>query len=237
MTRLRLFPIVLFAAALLLTVKLGSLWSDVEGDATSTGNAPIVAQVAPAEAQDAQDNTGEDGEAPVEDDPLAGVPEELGDDLRPMELEEKDTVEYGDTENVSPAEMRLLHDLAERRVIMQQRERRLDEREAVLAAAEIKLQEKQTQLEILKTEIEDLIAKFDTIQDEQTSALRETYEKMKPKSAAAIFNDLDLETTMSVVRGIAPRRLAPILQAMDPERARVVTQELNRRENLPEVPE
>ncbi len=239
MSRLRLFPIVLFAAALLLSVKLGDLWSFWNDDGTvDTSRVPVVAQVSPVQAQESgsEDNASENGDG-VEDDPLAGVPEELGDDLTPMELEERDTPDIDVGDNASPAEMRLIHDLAARRALLVEREQRLDERDAVLAAAEIKLEEKQQQLQILKQEIEDLIKKFDSIQDEQTSALRETYEKMKPKSAAAIFNDLDLETTMSVVRGIAPRRLAPILQSMDPERARVVTQELNRRESLPDVPQ
>ena len=240
MSRLRLFPILLFAAALLLSVKLGDLWSLIGGDGAATGDPAAVAQVAPARAQDSDDEEAdpadEDGDL-TEEDPLSGVPEELGDDLTPMELEEKDVPALVNEDDVSPAEMRLIHDLAARRALLEERERRLDERDAVLAAAEIRLQEKQQQLEFLKRDIEDLIKKFDGIQDEQTSALRETYEKMKPKSAAAIFNDLDLETTMSVVRGIAPRRLAPILQAMDPERARVVTQELNRRETLPDVPQ
>ncbi len=237
MSRLRLFPIVLFAAALLLSVKLGDIWSFWDGsDSRTSSPAPVVAQVAPVQAQDSDEASSEDSDG-AEDDPLAGVPEELGDDFTPMELEEKEAPEILGGDDVSPAEMRLIHDLSARRALLVEREQRLDERDAVLAAAALKLEEKQQQLQILKQEIEDLIKKFDSIQDEQTSALRETYEKMKPKSAAAIFNDLDLETTMSVVRGIAPRRLAPILQSMDPERARVVTQELNRRESLPDVPQ
>lgn len=236
MPKIRLFPVLLFVAALMLSVKLGSVWSLIsDGDESPAVPTPV-AQVASAVAQDEETENQDEDAFADEEDPLFDVADEIREGSTPLEMIEEETPDIGDISRMSPAEIRLVHDLAERRVIMDQREQRLDEREAVLAAAEQKLLERQSQLEILKRDIEDLLAKFDTAQDQQTSALRETYEKMKPKSAAAIFNDLDIETMLGVIRGIAPRRLAPILQAMNPERARIVTQELARREELPEVP-
>ena len=128
-----------------------------------------------------------------------------------------------------------MHDLAKRREMLDERERRIDEREALLSAAEQRLVTKQQQLEQLRQDIEELVARYDQTQEEETNILRQTYETMKPKDAAAILNDMELDILLDVVRGMSARRLAPILAAMNPEKARTVTQELALREELPNL--
>ena len=44
---------------------------------------------------------------------------------------------------------------------------------------------------------------------------------------------MELDTILSVIRGMNDRKLAPILEAMDPNKAVIVTQEINAREELP----
>ena len=52
------------------------------------------------------------------------------------------------------------------------------------------------------------------------------YETMKPRDAAAIFNDLDLPVLLPVLDRMKETKAASVLAAMQPERARQVTAEL-----------
>ena len=53
---------------------------------------------------------------------------------------------------------------------------------------------------------------------------------MKPKEAADILNELELSVVLGVVQRMNVRRLAPVLAAMDAEKARAVTRALASRE-------
>ncbi len=157
--------------------------------------------------------------------------------MEPIETTDEPAPDFADDEDLRPGELRLMHDLAERRERLEARARELDEREALLAAAEEKLVAKQERLETLRNEIEQLVDRFQDSQKKEASLLRQTYRNMKPKAAAAIFNELEMSTLLDVVRGMPARNLAPILADMAPEKARQVTQELALREELPELPQ
>jgi flagellar motility protein MotE (MotC chaperone) len=49
---------------------------------------------------------------------------------------------------------------------------------------------------------------------------------MKPRDAAAIFNDLDMPVLLAVVDRMKEAKAAPVLAAMQTEKARQVTAEL-----------
>ena len=51
-------------------------------------------------------------------------------------------------------------------------------------------------------------------------------ENMKPRDAAAIFNDLDMPVLLSVVGRMKEARAAAVLAAMSPDKAREVTTQL-----------
>ena len=52
------------------------------------------------------------------------------------------------------------------------------------------------------------------------------YETMKPRDAATIFNDLDMPVLLSVVDRMKDAKAAPVLAAMQPDKAREVTTKL-----------
>jgi len=56
---------------------------------------------------------------------------------------------------------------------------------------------------------------------------------MKPKDAARIFEELDMEVLLEVVERMKERKTAPILAQMNPQRAKTVTLELAQRRELP----
>ena len=57
------------------------------------------------------------------------------------------------------------------------------------------------------------------------------YEGLRPRDAAAIFDELDLAVLVPLVDRLREAKAAPILGAMRPERARALTAELARHRN------
>jgi flagellar motility protein MotE (MotC chaperone) len=51
---------------------------------------------------------------------------------------------------------------------------------------------------------------------------------MKPRDAAAIFNEMDLAILLPIVDRMKELKAAPVLAAMEPDRARRLTSELAR---------
>ncbi|MDT7953455.1 MAG: hypothetical protein RQ966_18285, partial [Acetobacteraceae bacterium] len=63
-------------------------------------------------------------------------------------------------------------------------------------------------------------------QDANWRGLVRTYEDMRPRDAATIFNDLDTAVLIQVLDRMKDAKAAPILAAMAPERARSATAQL-----------
>jgi flagellar motility protein MotE (MotC chaperone) len=59
------------------------------------------------------------------------------------------------------------------------------------------------------------------------------YEGMRPRDAAAIFDDLDMPVLVQLIDRMREAKAAPVLGAMRPERARLLTAELARHRARP----
>lgn len=138
-----------------------------------------------------------------------------------------------DGREFSPSEIDVLQSLAKRREELDQRERNLNESAAMLKAAEKEVDRKLEELTTLKADIEKLLGQQEKAEDGRIESLVKIYEAMKPKEAATIFNTLDLDVLLSVVSRMNERKLSPILAAMDPDRARLVTIRLAEQRQLP----
>ncbi len=131
----------------------------------------------------------------------------------------------------SVAERAVLLDLRTRRTALEERARTLDSRQAVLDAAERRLSERVQQLSALQTKLEALDQSRRERDEANWRGLVKTYETMRPKDAAAILNDLDKTVLLQVLDRMKEAKVAPILAAMQPERARAATAELARWRN------
>ena len=127
---------------------------------------------------------------------------------------------------VVPAELQLLQDLRKRRQQLDERERDLDQRADLLRSAQMKLEAKLDQLSSLQKRLEQLEQQRQARDGENWTGLVKTYEDMKPKDAAAIFDALDMHVLLEVLDRMEDRKAAAILADMLPERARIVTQML-----------
>jgi flagellar motility protein MotE (MotC chaperone) len=127
---------------------------------------------------------------------------------------------------ISDAERKLLLDLRGRRAELDARAHALSVREATLGAAEKQLALRVQQLDALQKRLEALDAERKAHEEANWKGLVKLYSVMKPRDAATIFNDLDLNVLLPVLDRMQERNAAPILADMQPARARLVTAEL-----------
>ncbi len=122
----------------------------------------------------------------------------------------------------------VLTDLRRRSQELDSRDAALRTRESVVAAAAQKLDQRIAELKALQARLEQLGAQQHARDDADWLALVSLYEKMKPREAARIFNDLDMGVLVKLLDRMNGRRAAAILAAMTPDKARDTTDELAR---------
>ena len=127
---------------------------------------------------------------------------------------------------VADAERAVLLELRQRREELDQRESALAARESLLTAAEQKLSARVTELQALQQKLEALDATRKQHEDAGWQGLVKTYEAMKPRDAATIFNDLEMPVLLQVVDRMKEAKAAAILAAMQPDKARDLTTQL-----------
>ena len=107
------------------------------------------------------------------------------------------------------------------------------QREAEIQLAQEKLAIEAEQLNEYKAALEALLARVQAAQNEDLDRLVNLYRNMKPKDAAGIIGDLDIEVSVLVFAAMAERDAAPILANIDPVRARAITKIIFERSKLP----
>jgi flagellar motility protein MotE (MotC chaperone) len=127
---------------------------------------------------------------------------------------------------LSSQEIVVLRSLQARRETLDARESGIATREAAAAAAEGRLQEQIAQLKSVETDVQALLAKMDDKRDERMAALVKTYESMKPKDAARIFNGMDDALLTDIAKSMKSATLAAVLSSMDAKRAETLTRML-----------
>ncbi len=219
--KFRFLPVMIFTAVLMLTVRVGNIWDNVDDALTSQPkvNEPIFVAGARAQEQGAEGSTDSAGSEQVsadEDDPEA-----------------VSRLVTNDPTLLTQAEIDLLQRLADRRELLETQEKEMEMREGLLQAAEERIDKKIAELKNFQDTIEKLIKTYDDQQVAKIQSLVKIYENMKPKDAARIFEELDMDTLLLVTERMKERKLAPIMAKMNPARATEITVELSRLRNLP----
>lgn len=230
-SRIRFLPATIFAAALMLTVKVGTIWEGVGGLLDGT------LSVAGARAQQPKSSR------PPADRPAAAQsgPARA---QQPAQAQQKDGGEAASTAArlarddptlLTPAEIDLLQQLAERREDLDSREQEMDIQGGLLKAAETRIDKKVEELKTLQAAISRLIKNYDDQRSAKVQSLVKIYENMKPRDAARIFEELDMDTLLMVAERMKERKLAPIMAKMNPTKATEITVELSRLRQMPAV--
>ena len=135
---------------------------------------------------------------------------------------------------ITQAERALLEQLRARRTELEAREQSIASRELVLAAAERRLGQRIEELTQLQQRLESMERTRGEREEAGWRGLVRTYETMRPREAAAIFEELELPVVIQILDRMGERKMAPVIGAMRPEKARVLTAELARhRANRP----
>lgn len=227
---LRLLPIVGIAASALLGLKvLGLLLghpTTVLPIQEAQAQAPAANQTPPPPA--GQPPAGQPPAAAAPDDPAASAAPPPADGAAPPTdpaadaappMSAPDSMEIGG----SAAERAVLESLGQRRRALSDQEGQLDLREKLLQATEDRVQQRVDELKALEQKIEQAVDEKRKQEESEVAGLVVMYENMKPKDAARIFDRLELEILLKVVRQMKPRKMADILAKMNPEAAEKLT--------------
>ena len=254
--RIRFLPLTILAATLMLTVKIGDIWDGFDG--LKKGTIQVADALAQAGAQPGAKPAAAPGATAQKPAAKPGVKEAAKDAAKPGAKETaKDATKPGakdaaaeatpaapaqpqpsklvteDPTLLTQAEIDLLQHLAERRRVIESREQELQIRTGLLTAAEARIDKKIEELKVLRETINGLIKTFDAQQDAKLLSLVKIYENMKPKEAAKIFEDMEMDILLEVAERMKERKLSPIMAKMNPEKAREMTVELARLRQLP----
>ncbi len=131
--------------------------------------------------------------------------------------------------NLSPAELRILQNLGERRGQLDEREQGIDTQLQLIAAAEAKLDARVKALAALKGDVQALLGQADAQQEAEVGRLVAVFSAMKAKDAAARFNQLDESVRLPIAAKMKERTLAAILAQMSPAESKTLTENLAKR--------
>ncbi len=228
-SKIRFLPLTIFAATLMLTVRVGDIWEGIDAMMAGSINisearAQTDPQATPGEAKPAEEASAMPAVEPVPGEPAEGATTVRQDPTKLI---------TDDPTLLTPAEIEILMRLAERRDELAAKARELEAREGLLRAAEIRIERRVAELEDLRGVIQERIKIFDEQQEKKLGSLVKIYENMKPKDAARIFEELEMNTLLEVAERMKERKLAPVMAQMNPDRAREITVELRALRELP----
>jgi flagellar motility protein MotE (MotC chaperone) len=136
------------------------------------------------------------------------------------------SLDYAAETGISEQEILVLRSLADRRKALDDREAGVETREQAAVAAEQRLQDQIAELKRVETNVQALLASMETKRDERMTALVKTYEAMKPKDAAEIFDGMDDKVLLDLAKSMKPANLAAVMSLMTPKRAEALTRML-----------
>ena len=213
----RLLPIAIFSLVLLLGAKLVDVWTGFSALSVAT----VSAQEQPAV----------DANAPAaEPAPPAAAPMQMAAVTSPKPVKLADFPD--DPTLYSQADVDVLQKLAQRRTELETWAGDLTMREQLLKATEGKLEDRLGELKTVQTSIKGLLRQYDQEQENKLKSLVKIYEVMKPKDAARIFEQLDMDILLDVVERMKEAKSSPILAAMNPDKAKTITVELAQRRKM-----
>ena len=167
---------------------------------------------------------------PADGEPQGDVPP----DEDTAQQEEEGDDPQDDPTLFTQTEIDLLQQLADRRERIEARAEELELRAGLLSAAEKRIDKKIQEMKSLEITIQKLIKTHDEQEEAKMQSLVKIYENMKPKEAARIFEELDINTLLMVAERMKERKLAPVMAKMNAQKAKEMTVELTKLRELPD---
>jgi len=237
LAKIRIVPMTIFAAALMLSFKVSDILNGIETSLDAFSVAKVQAQQPPEAPPPPPANLPTNNAPPPEDGapPPGDIPPPPGeeaDDTAQQEPEGDDPQD--DPTLFTQTEIDLLQQLADRRERIEARAEEIELRAGLLGAAEKRIDKKIQEMKALELTIQKLINTHDQQEEAKMQSLVKIYENMKPKDAARIFEELDINTLLSVAERMKERKLAPVMAKMNAQKAKEMTVELTKLRELPD---
>ena len=204
--KIRLLPVFIFVAVLTVSVKLNNIFDLYNNPAQKT------LSISPAQAL-AEEKANSDTA-------------ELSKVLNQGDKAAANAAAGTPASAFTQSEILILQELAERREALDIRAKEIDKRAIQLKVAEDEIDKKIKQLKAYEQKLQKLINKYSEQEQENIASLVKLYTSMKPKDAARIFNTLDMNITVALLKGMKPSSSSAILSQMNSENAKAVTSEL-----------
>lgn len=245
----KLIPVTMLAAFLLLGLKVGEVLHDgrsiilsftEEAHAQQTPPAPAPSATTPAPTPTAAATAATPAPATASGKPADSKSPESktettgGSIINPATSDEEGDAQQEESakRQFSQVEIDLLQSLAKRRQELDEWSKQVQLKENMLIAIEGRIDEKTKNLERMKKEVQDLLDKYNEQEDIKIKSLVKIYESMKPKDAARIFEELDMPVLLMVVDRMSERKVGAILAQMSPSKAKDVTEQLAEQRKL-----
>ena len=132
-------------------------------------------------------------------------------------------------------EERVIYRLRERSGELDERERELETREALMLAMEQRVDTKISELNALRAQIETLSGELSERENEDMAVIVAWYSAMEPDDASERIATLDMETQLQIASRMSQRVFGSVLAEMDTGSAAALTERMASRSNLPET--
>lgn len=206
---IRLLPFVIFLSVLTLTIKIGNVY-----DALKTHSLP---EFEISSLQAAETETPE----------TAALTSALqSSDYKKDSSNSKDEKEETAPNNFTQSEIQILQELAERREILDLRNQEIDKKVMQLKVSEQEIEKRLKQMQEYEQKLKLLVQEYNEKEKEKIMSLVKVYANMKPKDAARIFETLDLEVTVALLKEMKPSVSSAILAQITPTKAKAITDKI-----------
>ena len=206
---IRLLPFVIFLSVLTLTIKIGNVY-----DALKTFSFP---EFEVNSLQAAETATPE----------AAALTSALqSSDYKKDSSPSKDETEDTPPNNFTQSEIQILQELAERREILDLRNQEIDKKVMQLKVSEQEIEKRLKQMQEYEQKLKLLVQEYNEKEKEKIMSLVKVYANMKPKDAARIFETLDLEVTVALLKEMKPSVSSAILAQITPTKAKAITDKI-----------
>lgn len=203
-TKIRLLPVFIFMAVLTLTIKVNTVFDLYNRN----------------QQKQLSISTG----AAMAEEKLSNETKALSDVLN--NSSQKNAKDENLNSNFSQSEILILQELAERREALDIRSQEIDKRAIQLKVTEEEINKKLHQLQEYEQKLEKLINIYSEQEKNNINTMVKLYSNMKPKDAARIFNTLDMNIVVALLKGMKASQASSVLAQMDATKAQAVTAEL-----------
>jgi len=106
----------------------------------------------------------------------------------------------------------------------------MKKKEEALKKKELELNATLQAIEKKKKELKELIKKNQKVLEEIKNAkldkITQSYAKMRPKNAASVLSNMEVEEALEIIQKLQPKVVAKIFAKMDPKKAAILTQKM-----------